>query len=403
MVRLSYTLFGIVFLALAARELSFAGSLNMKLIKAVLQGNSTASAVFSPHILTNTMREFAKWTAGNTAAQINKVMLFKTNNMQRAAKKTDINTDYTDEIFESSENFEPTNTDEDYRTNCEDVSSLKDIQFRSMPDVIRIKSTWFVAKGVIPAAGTSAQVLDFKASKKALQVLNKWTAQTTNNRIKNFMKKTTPDMKIVVITAAHYETEWQYRFNPKLTKKVNFYTSPTKTTPVDMMSLEGKFLYKYIKAVDADVLQMPFKKNNLKMTILVPKKANGIGTLIQKLTKLHMRNLRLRGKAKTVSVQLPKFKIDFEVDLKKPMQNLGIRDLFKKANFSQLATYKGVLKVDHIIQRVVLDVNERGALMAVAARSSPKREKFIVDRPFVFLLRQGNDVFFAGRVNFAPK
>ncbi|EDW11341.1 serine protease inhibitor 42Dd [Drosophila mojavensis] len=401
MVGLSYTLFGIVFLALAARELSFAGSLNMKLMKAVLQGNSTASAVFSPRILTNTMREFSEWTAGNTAAQINRVMMFK-KDRQGAVNKTDVNTDYTDEVFESSENFEFTNTDEDYRTNCEDISSLRDDQYRSISDVIRIKSAWFVAKSVVPAVGTSVKVLDFKTPKKALQVLNKWTAQITNNRIKNFMKKTTPDMKIVLITAAHYETKWKYSFSPKLTKKVNFHTSPTKTTPVDMMSIEGKFLYKYIKKVDADVLQMPFKHKDLMMTILVPKKANAIGSLIQKLTTLHLRNLKLSGKAKAVNVQLPKFKIDFEVDLKKPMQNLGIRDLFKKANFSQLATYKGVMKVDHIIQRVVLDVNERGASMAVAARASTK-EKFVVDRPFLFLLRQVNDVFLAGRVNFPPK
>ncbi|TDG49418.1 hypothetical protein AWZ03_004101 [Drosophila navojoa] len=209
-------------------------------------------------------------------------------------------------------------------------------------------------------------------------------------------------MKINLVLTAYFNAEWKYAFDPKLTKKVDFHTSANTVTPVDMMSITGEFVLEYIKAIDTDVLHLPFKQKHLKMTLLVPRKIDGINTLIQNLTMVHMTNLHRRGKARPVNVQLPKFKIDSEDDLKKPMQDLGIHDLFSNVNISKLATSKGPLKVDHIIQRVVLDVDERGAEVAFASRTSLKPQHIVVDRPFLFLVREDNDVYFAGRVNFTP-
>jgi len=71
---------------------------------------------------------------------------------------------------------------------------------------------------------------------------------------------------------------------------------------------------------------------------------------------------------------------------------------------------EGGLAVSNIIQQVFLDVNEKGTeaaaatavtIVTVGARlNPPKPEPFIVDRPFIMLIRDDvtGSIMFAGRI-----
>ncbi|KRG02650.1 uncharacterized protein Dmoj_GI25970 [Drosophila mojavensis] len=322
-------------------------------------------------------------------------------------------TDYTDKLSaEITDEFDTPRelTDEineevtnkfDYTVESDQFGDLDETESRAMSDVTPINSAIFASKEVLPALGNTAQEVNFNDPQNALQTINDWVAQQTKRKIKNFIDRIEANMKMILISTASYEVEWKYKFNPKLTKKESFYTSLTQTIPVDMMSISGRFYRRYIKSIDADVLQLPFAKKEIKMTILLPRKINGIDKLLESLTTLELKNLKFSGKpTKLIDVKLPKFKVDFKVDLKKSMQGLGVHDLFSNANFPNITNH-GVMKVNAIVQNVAVEVSERGALFAFAARAPSSTPKFVVDHPFVFLIRRGNDVFFAGRVNFA--
>ena len=97
-------------------------------------------------------------------------------------------------------------------------------------------------------------------------------------------------------------------------------------------------------------------------------------------------------------MNLPKFNISYTVDLKKPLQKLGMEDMFndRNADFSRI-TERHRLAVDQVQHEAVVKVDEEGTEAAAATAVSAavwtsgalysEPVKFIVNRPFIFFIR----------------
>jgi serpin B len=93
------------------------------------------------------------------------------------------------------------------------------------------------------------------------------------------------------------------------------------------------------------------------------------------------------------TVVLPRFKLEYGVELKQPLKALGMRAAFGKADFSGIAD--GPLFISAVRQRAFVEVNEEGTEAAMVTgvpltkgihRDPPKPFQMIVDRPFLFLI-----------------
>ena len=108
-----------------------------------------------------------------------------------------------------------------------------------------------------------------------------------------------------------------------------------------------------------------------------------------------------------LSLKLPKFKIEFEAQLVKTFEDLGVKEIFQEsANFEEITDAK--VSVSKIIHKAVIEVQEEGAEAAAATaivvegRSANRRQKKIVefDRPFLFMIQDVNHriPLFMGRI-----
>jgi len=107
-----------------------------------------------------------------------------------------------------------------------------------------------------------------------------------------------------------------------------------------------------------------------------------------------------------VSLRLPKFRLESEMSLVEPLQAMGMRSAFTgAADLSGIA--KGPLSVSDVLQKTVVDVDERGteaaAVTAVMVKMTSVRPDFKVmniNRPFFYMIAdmQSGRVLFAGRV-----
>ena len=117
------------------------------------------------------------------------------------------------------------------------------------------------------------------------------------------------------------------------------------------------------------------------------------------LTHIHIDSLfEQRKEKRPVEVDLPKFNISYTVDLKKPLQKLGMEDMFDEriADFSGI-TERHRLAVDQVQHEAVVKVDEEGTEAAAATAVSAavwtsgalysEPVRFIVNRPFIFFIR----------------
>ena len=113
-----------------------------------------------------------------------------------------------------------------------------------------------------------------------------------------------------------------------------------------------------------------------------------------------------------VHFHLPRFKLESTLDISKVLQILGMTLAFNKnADFSGIIGGKKPLKIDNILHKAVLEIDETGAVavaatitrLLTAAPSPPKPREprtFLVDQPFLVVItdKSTKGVLFLGRV-----
>ena len=114
--------------------------------------------------------------------------------------------------------------------------------------------------------------------------------------------------------------------------------------------------------------------------------------------------------SKLVDVSLPKFKAEYSIDYVNILKNMGIEKAFdnQNADFSlMLENYPERIKSDSVLQKAMIDVDEKGteaaaATVAVLTKSALSVDEEVIefraDKPFTYyILDDSGNVYFAGR------
>lgn len=163
--------------------------------------------------------------------------------------------------------------------------------------------------------------------------------------------------------------------------------------------------FKYGETGELQLLEMPYKGDDLSMLILLPRKADGLPALEKKLTAANLQTWMSGMRSRKVLAYVPRFKLTEQFELTSTLSALGMPSAFdsRKANFTGM-NGKRNLFISAVIHKAFVDVNEEGTEAAAAtgvlieATSLPPT--FRADHPFVFLIRdnQTGSVLFMGRV-----
>ncbi|GCB82989.1 hypothetical protein scyTo_0023804, partial [Scyliorhinus torazame] len=107
-----------------------------------------------------------------------------------------------------------------------------------------------------------------------------------------------------------------------------------------------------------------------------------------------------------VDVRLPKFKLEGEYDLIRPLSSLGMRDIFdhSRADLSGMSGDRD-LSVSKVVHKSFVEVNEEGTEAAAATGTIAvtlcytRPQSFTADHPFLFFIRHNktNNILFFGR------
>nr|XP_003703429.2 PREDICTED: antichymotrypsin-2-like isoform X1 [Megachile rotundata]XP_012141559.1 PREDICTED: antichymotrypsin-2-like isoform X1 [Megachile rotundata] len=248
--------------------------------------------------------------------------------------------------------------------------------------------------------------MDFESKADATNEINQWIKTKTNNKISNLISEDSidDDMKLIMINAIYFNGNWLHKFDKQNTQNRVFYVAKDQKKFIPTMFNKSKYNYGKIPTLHAKFIEIPYMNTNIVMTIVLPDEVDGLTNLQSNFSWEILKNASRSNN--DVELYLPKFKIEFTVDLENTLRALRMNKLFEDdANFNRIS--KRPLKVSKILHKAIIEVNEAGTEAAAATvinmrvrRMIDMPEEFFVDRPFMFIIehKQNNIPLFIGSI-----
>jgi serpin B len=269
--------------------------------------------------------------------------------------------------------------------------------------------------------------------------INQWVEDKTQDKIKDLIPAGVLDeaTRLVLTNAIYFKGDWADKFDAAQTKVAPFYILPDKTVPAPLMQQTKEFGYAENDLLQ--ILELPYKGNDLSMVILLPKARDkggkrlppnpssvevirgksrnvlkpdvgslDLSELEEKLTGDNLRQWQNSMRKQEVQVFLPKFKMTSQFSLSQALPKMGMPDAFDAAiaDFSGMTGAKDLF-ISDVIHKAFVEVNEEGTeaaaatgvVMKLTAMPEPP-PVFRADRPFVFLIKDNKtqSILFIGRV-----
>ena len=230
--------------------------------------------------------------------------------------------------------------------------------------------------------------------------INTWVEKKTNGLMKNVLPNTQlSESELVLVNTIYFNSKWLQPFDKKDTEEDVFLGEKHNITRAMMMQNKLKNAY-YYDDEEMQVIRLQYVTDDY-ITIYLPKPNINFTQFVNNLTPS---KLNPKFSKKPVSLYLPKFEIEYNVS--SPTQfyaSMGISKMFMTSYdlSNMLNSYKDKV-ISEILLRAKIIVDETKTEAAAVSSlyladgigassyEEPKYIEFRADRPFVFMINQGD-------------
>jgi serpin B len=248
--------------------------------------------------------------------------------------------------------------------------------------------------------------LDFKGKpEESRETINNWVEERTNDKIKDLIPPGVIDeyTRLVLTNAIYFKGDWAVQFDEEDTREADFKVNAEKTVKAQMMSLCDES-FNYTVTDTAQIIELPYKGNDLSMLILLPKE-DSLDSLEACINTENLNMWRSELTETEIDVYMPKFKLETKYALSDTLKDMGMPTAFSEseANFSGM-NGKEDLYITSVIHQGFIEVNEKGteaaAATGVVMGTTSCSPTFYADHPFMFLIQDNEtgNILFMGRV-----
>lgn len=268
-------------------------------------------------------------------------------------------------------------------------------QFRLQTPFVQTNQQYF---------GATVQPVNF-GSPTAKALINGWVNTQTRGKISSIVDFTTADDVMYLINALYFKGSWTYRFDPQDTRPGPFYRENGTPVTKEFMSLKTGRYHRYRDAQQL-VVDLPYGNRRFSMTLVVPQGQSTLASVAGRLTRPQLATWLAAADSTGQELRLPKFRLEYEKSLNEALTQLGMGVAFTgQANFGRmLAGSSQGLAISQVKHKTFLEVNEEGteaaAVTSVGIVTTSLPQAVMVDRPFLFLIREKSTgtILFIGQV-----
>ncbi|XP_010643183.1 serpin B13 isoform X2 [Fukomys damarensis] len=257
----------------------------------------------------------------------------------------------------------------------------------------------------------SLEPVDFiNAAEQSRKKINAWIESQTNEKIKDLFPEhsLSSSTKLVLINAIYLKGKWDREFKKENTKEEKFWLNKSTSKSVLMMTQCNSFSFVFLEDLQAKIVGIPYKNNDLCMFVLLPNDIDGLEKIIDKITPEELVEWTNPGKmeARNVSLHLPRLEIEDGYDLERVLVTMGLGDTFSQCEAGYLGMcLKSGLEAQKFLHRSFLEVTEEGTEvtaatgMAFTVSSDSSCEYVHCNHPFLFFIRhnESRNILFFGR------
>ncbi|XP_033253395.1 serine protease inhibitor 42Dd-like isoform X1 [Drosophila miranda] len=173
-----------------------------------------------------------------------------------------------------------------------------------------------------------AGALNFSDVDASTRQVNKWLELQTFYTVRNLLTPASfsPESSVLLVNSIYFRAKWAKRFSMDRTGAGDFWINSAQRMELLMMRQVRDFRFAYSKK--ASILHLPFEDSDISMMLVVPHAVDGLPELEQKLALLDLNEVATKGLMHEVDVVMPQFKIECDIDLKVPMQKMGISRIY---------------------------------------------------------------------------
>jgi serpin B len=251
--------------------------------------------------------------------------------------------------------------------------------------------------------GVEIEAVDYRNDTEAARLrINNWVEAKTMDRIKDLIAEGMLDRatRLVLANAIYFKGNWAAQFKKEATRPAPFRLLDGTSINVPTMMQTGEFKLAFSESFQA--LELPYEGNDLSMVVMLPTESNGLPALEKAVSPELLAGLEFNEQE--VFVQLPKFKLEWKLELSRILAAMGMPLAFSdQADLSGMDGSRS-LSIGFVIHKAFVEVNEEGteaaAATAVGIRATSMPPMFEANRPFLFLIRENTTgaILFIGRV-----
>ena len=233
---------------------------------------------------------------------------------------------------------------------------------------------------------------------EGVQQVNNWCSKHTNGKITKIIDSLSSDIKIILLNAIYFNSDWKNEFKKENTDKKNFKNADQSISEVNMM-YQTLSNINYYEDEKIQMIELPYKdNNNLSMIVILPRE-DKYSSSYDYLNEENIDFANLvnnLSKVEEVYFHFPRFEFEYSIILNDILQDMNMILAFSQdADFSNI-NRTIPLNVSQIIQRTYIKVTETGteaaAVTAVVMPTTsppPPQQTYDmnVNHSFIYMIR----------------